>query len=129
MPGLPYKQYIEERGDELEPWEVQELRHGKYPEVWFSGLAGVQKTTLNESATNRGLDFPAEDEEEGGKYRIIPGDHIAYRYEIVKFIAAGVYGQVLLCHDHAVGNKVALKVMNNHTSIKTRMGLEYYAIR
>ena len=62
-------------------------------------------------------------------YRIIAGDHIAYRYEIKRFIAAGVYGQVVKAYDHAANVDVALKIMNNHTSIKTRMGLEYHAVR
>lgn len=61
--------------------------------------------------------------------RIIPGDHIAYRYEIRKFIAAGVYGQVVKAYDHAANVEVALKIMNNHTSIATRMGLEFHAVR
>ena len=54
---------------------------------------------------------------------------MAYRYEIKRFIAAGVYGQVVLAHDHAANSDVALKIMNNHTSIKTRMNLEYHAVR
>ena len=65
----------------------------------------------------------------GGEYRIIIGDHIAYRYEIKKSLGAGVYGQVVAAYDHASNTEVALKIMNNHTSLATRMHLEYHAVR
>ena len=69
--GHNYKDYLKSAPYEslpVEPWEVKELLKGGFPEVWFSGVEGVEKNKINESATNRGLDFPEEDEEEGGKY-------------------------------------------------------------
>ena len=114
----------------LEKYEVEELKTGKYKEIWFTGKPGIQKIKYNGSATNKGFDV--EDDEEGGRggsYRLVDGDHINFRYEILKYISAGVYGQVLLVNDHAQDINMALKVMNNHTSLKSRLGLEYYAVR
>ena len=36
----------------------------------------------------------------GGLYNVIQGDHIAYRYEVIKEVDRGAFGQVLKCIDH-----------------------------
>ena len=69
--GQNYKEYLKSATYEtlpVEQWEAAELKKGGFQEIWFSGVQGVEKNKINESATNRGLDFPEEDEEEGGKY-------------------------------------------------------------
>lgn len=132
----------------LEKYEIAELKSKKYDQVWFTGKVNTQKIIYNSSQPNNGFDEEGdEDGNRGGSYKIVPGDHINYRYEILKFISAGVYGQVLLVDDHAKHgrkedilygdseyksikeNQMALKVMNNHTSLRSRLGLEYYAVR
>ena len=48
-----------------------------------------------------------------GSYTHIPHDHIAYRYEILKVIGKGSFGQVLKVYDHKTHQHVALKMVRN----------------
>ena len=48
-----------------------------------------------------------------GFYQAIQGDHLDYRYETLKEIGRGTFGQVLLCMDHKTGKHVAIKVSKN----------------
>lgn len=41
---------------------------------------------------------------------MIEGDHLAYRYETIKELGRGTFGQVIRCRDHKTGNMVAIKV-------------------
>ena len=47
-----------------------------------------------------------------GSYTHIPHDHIAYRYEILKVIGKGSFGQVLKVYDHKTHQHVALKMVS-----------------
>ena len=40
-------------------------------------------------------------------------DHIAYRYEILKFLGKGSYGQVFKVYDHKKKEEAALKMIKN----------------
>lgn len=40
-------------------------------------------------------------------------DHLAYRYEIVKRIGKGSFGQVFKCFDHLKKEVVAIKILRN----------------
>lgn len=40
-------------------------------------------------------------------------DHIGYRYEVIKKIGSGTFGQVYQCKDHKNGETVALKILKN----------------
>ena len=48
-----------------------------------------------------------------GNYLAVPGDHVAYRYEIVSHLGSGSFGKVLKCYDHATSRHVALKIIRN----------------
>ena len=43
----------------------------------------------------------------------VPHDHIAYRYEVLKVIGKGSFGQVVHTFDHKNGISVALKMVRN----------------
>ena len=47
------------------------------------------------------------------RYKIIMGDHINYRYEIMYELGKGVYGNVIKVMDHKTHNKMALKIYKN----------------
>jgi len=43
----------------------------------------------------------------------VPHDHVAYRYEVLKVIGKGSFGQVVQAFDHKTGVTVALKMVRN----------------
>jgi len=164
IPGIKPSVKLLASDENLMQYEIDELSDHKntetgktiksrYDQIWFTGRPGIEKIFFNSSAQNNNFDVQEhENGDRGGHYRLVDGDHILYRYEIVKYISAGVYGQVLLVNDHAQeperkkkelkkddevvdeGNpegypQMALKIMNNHTSLRTRSGLEYYSVR
>ena len=150
-PGLPPSEILKKENKEfyknLQVYELSELMHmsNKFKRVWFVGTKNAMKTKINLNARNDGFDTEpnapkqAGHEQDsaanivqslGGSYKINIGDHISYRYEIEKFIAAGAYGQVLLVKDHALERELALKIMDNHTKIESpRQDMELHAVR
>jgi dual specificity tyrosine-phosphorylation-regulated kinase 2/3/4 len=40
-----------------------------------------------------------------GYYRVQIGDHISYRYEIIKVLGKGSFAQVVECRDHSLPSK------------------------
>jgi len=52
-----------------------------------------------------------------GFLRVIEGDHISYRYEILSEIGRGAFGQVVKCIDHKTDRIVAVKLNRNDPSI------------
>lgn len=52
------------------------------------------------------------DNDQGG-YVFVPHDHVAYRYELLKVIGKGSFGQVVKAYDHKLNEHVALKIVRN----------------
>ena len=77
-----------------------------YPVVYFLG-APQAKVKPNIQGHNRGFD------NEAGYYQTRVGDHIAFRYEILKVLGQGSFGQVLKTRDHKDGRCVAVKIIRN----------------
>ena len=48
-----------------------------------------------------------------GSYIHVPRDHLAYRYEVLKIIGKGSFGQVARVYDHKLRQYVALKMVRN----------------
>ncbi|OTA70697.1 hypothetical protein K449DRAFT_428254 [Hypoxylon sp. EC38] len=80
-----------------------------YNDVYFCGTQNASKVVgdLNSNLPNFGYD------DERGDYTIVPGDHLAYRYEIVDVLGKGSFGQVVRCIDHKIGALVAVKIIRN----------------
>ncbi|KAB5572668.1 hypothetical protein GE09DRAFT_679467 [Coniochaeta sp. 2T2.1] len=80
-----------------------------YNDVYFCGTQNAAKVVgdLNSDAPNFGYD------DERGDYTIVPGDHLAYRYEIIDILGKGSFGQVVRCIDHKTGGLVAVKIIRN----------------
>lgn len=80
-----------------------------YRDVYFCGAPNAKKHVgeLRSQSTNFGYD------DERGDYKIIAGDHLAYRYEIVDVLGKGSFGQVVRCIDHKTGGLVAVKIIRN----------------
>lgn len=80
-----------------------------YNDVFFCGTQGAPKVVgdLHSDKPNFGYD------DDRGDYTIVPGDHLAYRYEIVDVLGKGSFGQVVRCIDHKLGVLVAVKIIRN----------------
>ncbi|KAF4996535.1 hypothetical protein FGRMN_4464 [Fusarium graminum] len=80
-----------------------------YTDVFFCGTQNAHKVVgdLQSDAPNFGYD------DERGDYTIVPGDHLAYRYEIIDVLGKGSFGQVVRCIDHKTGGLVAIKIIRN----------------
>ena len=77
-----------------------------YQDVYYLGKIN-NKIKTNPSGINYGYD------DDRGDYLLIAGDHIAYRYEIIKMLGKGNFGQVVLCQDHKRKEMVAIKLVRN----------------
>ncbi|KAL1894968.1 serine/threonine protein kinase, CMGC, dual-specificity [Ceratocystis pirilliformis] len=91
---------------------LNSYEHGEimdYNDVYFCGTQNAQKVVgdIHGNAPNFGYD------DERGDYAIIPGDHLAYRYEIIDILGKGSFGQVVRCIDHCLGVLVAIKIIRN----------------
>ena len=56
---------------------------------------------------NNGFDY------DGGYYKIVAGDHLDYRYEIIRELDRGAFGQVVRSYDHKTGKEMAIKINRN----------------
>ena len=80
----------------------------EYEEIWYlAQQAQKYQPTKLERLVNNGFD------DNDGYYRIVSGDQIGYRFEIVELIGKGAFGQVLKCKDHKSGKAVAIKMVKN----------------
>lgn len=90
--------------NKLTPYEHHEIF--KYPQIYFIG-ANAKKRPGIVGPNNSDYD------NEQGSYIHIPHDHIAYRYEVLKIIGKGSFGQVVKAYDHKTHEHIALKMVRN----------------
>lgn len=72
--------------DRLTNYEQQELL--SYAQIYYVGSAGKKPDAAKLGEINYGFD------DEHNAYIIVAHDHIAYRYEILKSLGTGSFGQV-----------------------------------
>ena len=89
----------------------------EYSEIYFLGL-GAEKIKSYTTNLNYGFD------DERGDYRIVIGDHIAYRYEVVEVLGKGSFGQVVKVVDHKTKEKLALKIIRNKARFHEQAQIE-----
>uniref|UniRef100_A0A8C5D2E9 dual-specificity kinase n=1 Tax=Gouania willdenowi TaxID=441366 RepID=A0A8C5D2E9_GOUWI len=78
-----------------------------FPEVFFVGPGAKKRLGVVGGANNGGYD------DDQGSYIQVPHDQIAYRYEVLKVIGKGSFGQVVKAFDHKSQSHVALKMVRN----------------
>ena len=99
-PAAVFKQFL----PHLTKFEQAEILD--YPEIYFLGLNSAKiRGDINEE--NYGFD------DERSDFKLTPGDHIAYRYEIQNVLGKGSFGQVCRCFDHKSKTQVAIKIIRN----------------
>ncbi|OXA52398.1 Dual specificity tyrosine-phosphorylation-regulated kinase 2 [Folsomia candida] len=89
----------------LTPYEISEIN--SYPEVYFIGLGAKKRPGIVGSSNNNGYD------DDQGSYVHVQHDHVGYRYEVLKVIGKGSFGQVVKAYDHKCNVHVALKMVRN----------------
>lgn len=99
----------------LSKYETEEILN--YSEVYFLGMK-ANKTKINLSEPNFGFDDDRSD------YKIVTGDHIAYRYEIQHILGRGSFGQVCMCFDHKSKEQVAMKIIRNQIRFNRQARIE-----
>ena len=87
----------------LSPYEQVEIL--KFREVYCIGVGSNKVKNFNMH------NFGYDDEE--GDYKIMVGDHIAYRFEILQILGSGTFGKVVKILDHKTQEELALKIIKN----------------
>lgn len=90
---------------QLTTLEQQEIH--TYSEIYFVGPNAKKRQAVAGGTNNCGYD-----DDQGG-YIHVPHDHLAYRYEFLKVIGKGSFGQVAKVYDHKLQQHLALKMVRN----------------
>jgi dual specificity tyrosine-phosphorylation-regulated kinase 2/3/4 len=88
----------------LSPFEQGEVL--EYNEIYFLGLS-AEKIKNYSVSCNYGYD------DERGDYKVVPNDHIGYRFEVLETLGKGSFGQVVKVFDHKCKESLALKIIRN----------------
>ena len=99
-PASVFKQFL----SYLTKYEQAEILD--YPDIYFLGMNSL-KIRGDIKEENFGFDDDRSD------YKLTPGDHLAYRYEIQQILGKGSFGQVCKCYDHKNKQQVAIKIIRN----------------
>ncbi|XP_072402756.1 dual specificity tyrosine-phosphorylation-regulated kinase 2 [Diabrotica undecimpunctata] len=91
--------------NKLTPYEHHEIFN--YPQIYFIGANAKKRPGIISNPNNCDYD------NDQGSYIHIPHDHVAYRYEVLKVIGKGSFGQVVKAYDHKNHMHVALKMVRN----------------
>ena len=102
---LTPEQAIKLYGAKLTDYEQQEIHN--YPQVYFVGQHAKKRTGAVGGPQNSGYD------DESGTYLVSAHDHVLYRYEVLKVLGKGSFGQVLKAYDHKTQTHIALKIVRN----------------
>ncbi|XP_011494309.1 PREDICTED: dual specificity tyrosine-phosphorylation-regulated kinase 2-like [Ceratosolen solmsi marchali] len=100
-PSIAMKFYM----DKLTPYEHFEIFN--YPQIYFIGANAKKRPGIIGMKNNSDYD------NDKGSYIHVIYDHVAYRYEVIKVIGKGSFGQVVKAYDHKNHEHVALKMVRN----------------
>ena len=76
-------------------------------QVYFVGPSAKKQQSVLDGSNNSGYD------DDQGSYVHVPHDHVAYRYEVLRMLGKGSFGQVVKVYDHRDRTSVALKMVRN----------------
>jgi hypothetical protein len=93
-----------------------------YDDIYYIGLAS-KKVKNNHNMPNHGYD------DERGDYKVVTGDHIACRFQVLKILGQGSFGQVLRVYDHKDQQKQALKIIRNKSRFHQQAMVEIEVLK
>ncbi|CAB1345925.1 unnamed protein product [Coregonus sp. 'balchen'] len=106
--------------DRMTVYEQEEIMD--YSEVWYLGLDAKKIEGSPSLPHNSGYD------DKRGSYLKVAHDHIGFRFEVLKVIGKGSFGQVLKCLDHKTNELVAIKVIRNKKRLHHQAMVELYIL-
>ncbi|XP_066594622.1 dual specificity tyrosine-phosphorylation-regulated kinase 2-like [Prorops nasuta] len=106
--------------NKLSPYEHKEILN--YHEIYFLGI-NAKKRPGRCGPNNNDYD------NDQGLYIHMPHDHVAYRYEVLKVIGKGSFGQVVKAFDHKTYEHVALKMVRNQKRFHRQAAEEISILR
>jgi len=112
---------LQKFGDALTSYEKDELR--SCSEVFYTGHQAQKIQASATDGSNCGFDDEAQ------HYRIVPGDHINYRYEVLGLIGSGTFSNAVKCMDHKMQCTVVIKVVRNDQYANEQSALELDVLR
>eukprot|EP00039_Didymoeca_costata_P013585 m.209514 g.209514 ORF g.209514 m.209514 type:complete len:518 (+) comp15816_c0_seq28:4298-5851(+) len=89
----------------LTAYELNEIKN--FANIWFVGPTARKISGAKGKGPNDGYD------DDKGRYRCVKNDHLAYRYEIVKGLGKGSFGDVVKAYDHKSKSHLAVKIIRN----------------
>jgi len=78
-----------------------------FMQIYFVGPNAKKQQSMLDVANNNGYD------DDQGSYVHVPHDHVAYRYEVLRMLGKGSFGQVMKVYDHRDRTSIALKMVRN----------------
>lgn len=109
-------QAVKAFGPSLTEFERTEIM--AFKEIFFIGAQAEKVKGSEAEQHNSGYD------DENGDYKVVIGDHIAYRYEVKEKLGSGSFGQVVKCFDHKKSETVALKIIKNSPKFEYQAQVE-----
>lgn len=89
----------------LTKYEHNEIK--EYPQIFYVGPTAKKINAAEGKGKNCGYD------DEKGRYKCVKNDHIGYRYEVMKGLGKGSFGDVVKGFDHKLKTDVAIKIIRN----------------
>ncbi|VDD83353.1 unnamed protein product [Mesocestoides corti] len=103
--GISPEMAIRQFKSKLTAYELTEILN--YPNIYFVGHNANKRQAVPGSGKNYGFD------DDQGSYIHTAHDHVAYRYEVLKILGKGSFGQVVKAFDHKTNTFVGLKMVRN----------------
>lgn len=103
--GITPEMAVKQFRSKLTPFELTEIMN--YTRIYFVGHNAKKRPGIPGSANNSGYD------DEQGSYLHTAHDHVAYRYEVLKMLGKGSFGQVVKAFDHKLNMFIGLKMVRN----------------
>ncbi len=89
-----------------------------FPQVYFLGPL-AKKVSAGEG---KGPNFGYDDDK--GRYKLVKNDHIGYRFEVLKGLGKGSFGEVVRTFDHKTQQHFALKIIRNERRFHKQAQIE-----